>query len=856
MSTHVYDLVIGNGETIAVGTSPRLRWKISSTERDWVQERAEVELIGPDGVALSAACEGPSSVDVRWPFGAPPVVGGHRIRVRVKSTREGWSLWSDLQSMWVSAGFGASPPPLLCHPSPSRVAAPVLLRTSFDLPEEVVDARLVVAAQGSYDIELNGEPISDHVLAGGWPAFGDRLLVDEHDVTSHLCQSENAVRVWLAGGWFTEAYGHLGNTTRFYGDQPGIAMRITVALASGAVIVIDENSPWEISDAGPLRSSSIYQGEDFDARLLEEAWNEHGPSWVSAARRDVTARFDLRAAPPVRRTETLPVVEWWRTNDGTILLDFGQNHAGRLRMHVRGERGRRLVVRHAEVLEHGRLATRPLRHAAARDTFVLAGDSAGETFEPRFTFHGYRYAEIDGWPGEFDPGAVESEVIGSDLRRIGHFACSDPLVDRLHDNVIWSTRSNFLALPTDCPQRDERLGWTGDIQVFAPTSSFLYDDNAFLQSWLVDLRLEQEARGGRVPVIVPDPIRDILSPAAAWGDAATIVPWTLYERFGDTAVLEHQFESMKAWVDYVWARADAGIWHEAFQFGDWLDPTAPPEAPGQAMTDPDLVATAYLTRSCELTARTAAVLGRREDEELYWSRADTTRQAFLTTFMRTDGLLSSDTPTAYSLALVFDLVTDPAVRARLGDRLADIVRAGGHLIQTGFVGTPIICDALTMAGHAADAEALMFQTQCPSWLYAVTKGATTIWERWDSLLEDGSVNPGEMTSFNHYALGAVADWLHRRVGGLAPAAAGYRIIAVAPVFLSRLDWAESALDTPYGQVATRWERRGDGAIDVSVEVPPNVQANVDLPGWPTSLLVGSGEHRWTVERAADDAGAA
>ncbi len=367
------------------------------------------------------------------------------------------------------------------------------------------------------------------------------------------------------------------------------------------------------------------------------------------------------------------------------------------------------------------------------------------------------------------------------MERTGWFECSDPLINRLHENVVWSMRGNFFDIPTDCPQRDERLGWTGDLQVFSPVAAFLYDSYGFLASWLQDLAAEQREMGGIVPAVVPNTLNGPLQGTAAWGDAAVIVPWVLYQRFGDEAILAAQFESMRAWVD--WIEDFAGenrLWDDGFQFGDWLDPAAPPESPGDARTDPYLIATAYFARSAELVGRAAGVLGRGEEEAHYLALANEVRQAFAREYVTPAGRLLSDAQTAYTLAIEFGLLTDPEQRQHAAERLHALVRAGGYHIGTGFVGTPLICDALCNTGAYADAYRLLLQRECPSWLYPVTMGATTIWERWDSMLPDGSVNPGEMTSFNHYALGAVADWLHRTVGGLAPAQPGYRQIAVRP----------------------------------------------------------------------------
>ncbi len=495
-------------------------------------------------------------------------------------------------------------------------------------------------------------------------------------------------------------------------------------------------------------------------------------------------------------------------------------------------------MRHAEVLEHGELGTRPLRRAAATDRFTLAGTGV-EEYSPRFTFHGFRYAELDGWPGDLDPAAVVAVVVHSDMVRTGHLSTGDPLLDQLHRNVVWGMRGNFLAVPTDCPQRDERLGWTGDIEVFAPTASYLYDTSGFLASWLADLAAEQT--DGVVPFVVPNVLPYPAPPAAAWGDAATVVPSVLWQRFAARDVLERQLESMVAWVGAI--RQVAGedlLWTGGMQFGDWLDPAAPPENPAGARCDSDIVATAYLAWSARLLADAADVLGHArlaaESRELAADVGTAFRDAFVTP----SGRMMSDAATAYALAICFGLV-EGEQRESAGARLAEWVRAHGYLIGTGFVGTPLLLDALTVTGHVDAAYRMLQQTELPSWLYPVTMGATTIWERWDSMLPDGSINPGEMTSFNHYALGAVADWMHRRIGGIAPAEPGYRTVDVAPLPGGRVRGASASLDTGYGLVEVTW-RWADGVFVVDVGVPPNARARIHLPGLAGVREVGSGAH--------------
>jgi alpha-L-rhamnosidase len=557
------------------------------------------------------------------------------------------------------------------------------------------------------------------------------------------------------------------------------------------------------------------------------------------------SRLVAPQGPPIRPTEVLPAIDLWPSASGGTVVDFGQNAVGWVRLRTRGlPEGTTVTVRHAEVLADGELDTIPLRGARATDTWVLRGP-AQETLEPRLTLHGFRYAEVSGVP-DLKAEDVELVVVGSDLKPTGTFHSSSDLLNRFHDNVIWSGRGNFVDVPTDCPQRDERLGWTGDIQVFAPAALFLFDTAGFLTSWLADLAAEQ-LPDGSVPHVVPDVIRSRIgwAPAAAWGDAATIVPWTIYERTGDVGVLEAQYDSMRAWVDKEAAAAGADrLWTGGFQYGDWLDPTAPDDDAAAAKADPAVVATAHLVHSAELVARAAGILGRTEDAHRFAGLAAEVRRAFAQAFITPDGRVVSDAQTVYALAIEWDLLPGPTQREYAGLRLAELVRTTGFHIATGFVGTPLVCDALTSTGHQELAYRLLLQTGCPSWLYPVTMGATTVWERWDSMRPDGTTNPSGMTSFNHYALGAVADWMHRVAAGLAPMAPGYREILVRPRVTSSLTGVSATHRTPYGQARVAWSR-ADGELTVEVGVPVGVSARVDLPGSP-GVVVRHGEHSWTM----------
>ncbi len=828
-----------HGSDSVADASPVIGWVTETDAEGWTQSKAEVEL-ELDGEVQTHTVEGRESVRLRWPFRPLETRDEARLRVRVSGSDGDVSEWTERR---IVAGFladGEWQAETIAVAEPASHAEPATLRTTFSLDRDVRRATLYATAVGVYQAAINGDDVDDQVMKPGWTPFQARTVHESTDVTPLLRAGENVLSVRLAGAWATERYGFRENAAPVYGEQPRFAAQLLIEYADGSSDSIRTDGSWQ-SAPNEITASGLYAGEDHDARRTASEWTP------VAVVEDVPVP-GARVSPFVRRIEERPVVDVITTPAGKTVVDFGQNLVGRLRIRVAGPSGTVVTLRHAEVLEHGELGTRPLRAAAATDHYTLSGDGV-EEWEPEFTFHGFRYAEIEGWPGEFDPADVTAVVIHSDMERTGWFDTSHELVRQLHENVVWGLRGNFLSVPTDCPQRDERLGWTGDIQVFAPTASFLYDVRGFLDSWLRDLEIDQV--DGVVPFVVPN-VLGPARPAAAWGDAAAVVPTVLYERFADLDTVARQFDSMKAWTDAILSYSgDRRLWEGMFQFGDWLDPDAPPQHPAKAKTSADIVASAYVFRSADLTARAAALLGREELAAEYAAIAEEVRQAFLAEYVTESGRMVSDAQTAYSLAIVFDIV-EPGRRQALGDRLAELTRLSGYRIGTGFVGTPIIQDALTRTGHLDTATRLLTQTENPSWLYPVTMGATTIWERWDSMLPDGTINPGQMTSFNHYALGAIADWLHRTVAGLAPAAPGYARLSIEPHPLEGFDFAEAAHLTPYGRAAVRWERAGDGIV-VEATVPPNTEAEVVLPDGARHT-VGSGSHRWTsaapVERSA------
>jgi alpha-L-rhamnosidase len=739
--------------------------------------------------------------------------------------------------------------------TPEEVNAP-RLRTEFSLESghgDVTDAVLQASAQGIFEAYLDGRKVGDDVLSPGWSSYEWRLRYREYDVTDQLRgQPGRAVVLGMAlgNGWFRGRLTWSG-ARHLYGDRLGAIAALTISYADGHQQVIRTDDSWTSGPSAVL-ADDFYDGQTIDARLASAAWLQPGftdATWAGVVALD----FDVDklvgyVGPPVVRHEEVRPVEIWKSPEGRTLVDFGQNLVGWLKFSVTGDRGQSITLRHAEVLEHGELGVRPLRTAKATDQLILSGGE--DFFEPTFTFHGFRYAEVEGWPGELTADSLVAVVVSSQLERIGTFECSDPLLNKLHRNVVWGQRGNFVDVPTDCPQRDERLGWTGDLAVFSPTATFLFDTGRFLQDWLRDLDAEQRAADGMVPFVVPDVIK-FMPPhkefggedsTSFWSDAAVWVPWACWQAYGDRAALAEAYPAMAAHVRRVEGKlSEAGLWDSGFQFGDWLDPSAPPERPGDAKADPGVVSTAALYRSSATVAEVARELGNDADAEHFAELAARVRTAFNTHYASADGRVLSDCPTVYALAIAFGLLDEPR-RQLAGDRLAELAAENGYRVSTGFAGTPYISDALTMTGHLDHAYKLLLERECPSWLYPVLMGATTIWERWDSMLPDGSINPGEMTSFNHYALGAVADWMHRVIGGIAPAAPGYAQVRIAPQPGGGLTWARTSLRTPHGLIQVAWEII-DGELKVEVELPEGVTAELDLPGMDVEIITGGSVSR-------------
>ncbi len=840
---------------------PRLSWRTEMDAEGWEQSAYRIEVTDEDGGGtLWDSGRVVSRESVLVSYGGPPLCSRQRCqwKVRVWDRDEEQSEWSEparfeaglLETADWSARFVT---PDWDEDTSTSQPCPYL-RREFDVDGEVARARLYVTALGVYEVEINGVRVGDHVLAPGWTSYEHRLRYQTYDVTDLLRSGANAIGAVLGDGW-ARGYLNVGIEPKrnVYTDRLALLAQLEIARTDGSVLRVATDESWRAS-TGPILAADLYNGETYDAGHELVGWSEPGfddSDWagVRVLDRDLGTLF-APTGPPVRRIEEVRPASITTSPSGKTIVDFGQNLVGRVRLRVSGPAGTTVTLRHAEVLDGGEVFTRALLYAQATDHYTLAGGGV-EEYEPRFTFHGFRYVEVSGWPGELTADGLVAVVCHSDMTRTGWFECSDDLVNRLHENIVWGQRGNFLDVPTDCPQRSERLGWTGDIQVFTPTACLLYDVAGFLTSWLADVAAEQLPDGG-VPFVVPDTLgreNRRASAAAGWSDAAVIVPWLLYRHYGDRGLLETQYPSMCGWVEHMIARAgDNLLWDRGFQFGDWLDPKAPPDAPADARTDPYFIATAYFAHSTELLSRAAAVLGRDDDAARYGELAEKVEGAFRREYVSPSGRPVSDSQTACVLALSFDLLLEEQ-RARAAARLVELIdRNLGHL-ATGFLGTPALCDVLTDAGFLDAAYDLLLRRTCPSWLYPVTMGATTVWERWDAIRPDGSINPGRMLSFNHYAFGAIGAWLYGTVAGIQPEPdeAGWRRFRIRPQPGGRLTHARAQLHVPYGPVESDW-RIGGNRFSLDIEVPPNTTAEVLLPGRDGDPVeVGSGRHAWQYE---------
>lgn len=837
---------------------PRLSWQLQTTRRGVMQAayqlrvaRTERELRAASGFLFDSGRVN-SDESVHRAYDGPPLRSGQRYywQVRVWDASGRASEWSDVAfwetglleaADWKAAWIEPDWPE-----DPKQSTPAPMLRREFNVNGEIESARAYVTSHGLYELWLNGERVGDQVFTPGWTSYNRRLQYQTYDVTRLLRNGSNAIGALLGNGWYRGNLAWAGKRN-IYGDRLALLAQLRITYRDGREEIIGTDRNWKAA-TGPLLMSEIYHGETYDARLEKPGWTSAGfadSQWsgvrVAEHRKDILV---APAGPPVRRIQELRPVKIFKTPAGDTVVDLGQNLVGWVRVKVQGAAGTTITLRHAEVLDKaGNFYTENLRAAKATAQYTLKGGGI-ETFEPHFTFFGFRYVAVSGWPGELTPDSLTGVVVHSDMTPTGEFETSSALINQLQHNIEWGQKGNFLDVPTDCPQRDERLGWTGDAQVFSRTAAFNMDVAGFFTKWLRDLAADQYPNGS-VPHVIPDVLGSAegqqAGGSAAWADASVIIPWNMYLSYGDKRILEEQYPSMKRWVEYMRQRAgDDYIWDGDNHFGDWLAfATTRSDYPG-ATTGKDLIATAFFAYSTDLLQRTAQILGKQDEAAHYREQLSRIKDAFRREFVTETGRVGEDTQTAYALALQFDLLPE-ALRPVAAKRLAREIGQRKHL-TTGFVGTPYLCHVLTRYGYLDEAYLLLNREQYPSWLYPVKQGATTIWERWDGQKPDGSFQDKGMNSFNHYAYGAIGEWMYRVMAGIEidPAAPGYKHILIQPQPGGGFTRVRASHKTMYGKLSSAWTLN-DSSFELRVEVPANTRATVRLPKAQLAAVTESGQ---------------
>lgn len=841
---------------------PRLSWQVNAEHRGARQTAYQI-VVGKGPAVLENPAAGVwwdtgkvmSDSSLFIPYAGPALQPGQRCywRVRVWDEHDTVSTWSQIafwemglldsgnwQADWITPDWDED----ISRPQPAP-----LLRRSFSVQSVPVTARIYATSLGLYELRLNGQRVGEAVLAPGWTSYDHRLQYQTYDVTGLVRAGGNVLGTILGDGWYR---GYLGSTghRNLYGDRLALLVQLQLTYADGRVELIGSDGQWRAT-RGPIQMSDIYMGEIYDARQEKPHWDKAGyddSDWYGVRRLDQSKEIVVaQVGPFVRRQEETRPVNILHSPKGETILDFGQNMVGWVQMRVRGPQGATITLRHAEVLDQqGNLYTKNLRTAEQITRYTLKGlTEADEIFEPHFTFQGFRYVAVEGFPGEPTFDNFTGVVLHSDMPPTGTFECSNPLINQLQHNIVWGQKGNFVDVPTDCPQRDERLGWTGDTQVFIRTACFNMNVAAFFTKWLRDLSADQLPNGS-VSFVVPDTLAKTgsthTSGAAAWGDAAVICPWTIYLCYGDTRLLEEQYESMAGWVEFIHSRAgDDYIWRNDFQFGDWLDYRGQDARRPTPVTNTELIATAFFAYSTGLLANVARVLGKANEAKHYADLADKVKAAFNAEFVTPAGRVGPNTQTAYVLALHFDLLPEP-IRPLAAKRLVEEIRQNQYHLTTGFAGTPYLCHVLSRYGYTDIAYELLNQESYPSWLYPVKQGATTIWERWDGIKPDGSFQDAAMNSFNHYAYGAIGEWLYRVVAGieLDPEAPGYKRFLIQPQPGGQLTYASASLDSMYGRIESKWTLEDDG-FQLAVAIPANTESAVHLPAQSVEAITEQGQ---------------
>ena len=686
---------------------------------------------------------------------------------------------------------------------------PVFLK-KWNSEKIVAQATLYITALGVYEVKINGRRVGEYVLAPGWTVYEKRLQYQTYDITDLLADGENVIEAVVGKGWFSSPMpGWLQTEDKKIraGRRNAILAELHITYADGVeeILATDENWQWGESK---IRFSEIYDGEMYDAQFETKEWKK---AVVSDWSKEILIPQE---GEEIREMERITAQSVFRTPAGELIVDFGQEVTGYVEVSVNAKAGERIRILHGEVLDrNGNFYNDNYRSARAEINYICK--EGEQTWHPSLTFFGFRYLKLVEFPGEVKQEQFVAVAVYSNIRQTGKLKCSDPELNQLFSNIFWGQKDNFLDVPTDCPQRDERLGWTGDAQAFVKTASYNYDVEKFFKKWLHDLAAGQREDGG-VGQVIPDFLPGE-APSAAWGDAATICPWQIYLTYGDPKILEDQFESMKKWVDYITKETTtAYLWTGGVHFGDWLGLDAP-SGSYKGSTREDFIATVFYAYSASLVVKAGKVLGRdvAEYENLYAGIVKKFREIYT----------EYKTQTEHVIAVQFNMAED---NQKTADALAKMIKEDGAQMRTGFVGTPYLLHVLSNYGHADLAYTLLLRREYPSWLYSVRKGATTVWEHWDSIMEDGNFWSMDMNSFNHYAYGAVADWIYECAAGIRPVedAPGFERVVISPQPDSRLEWLRAEMDTRHGRICSQWTYV-DGRVKYEIEVDMSARIIID-----------------------------
>jgi alpha-L-rhamnosidase len=754
------------------------------------------------------------------------------------SWQMGMLLPSDWTAQWITPGFIEDS---VLRPSP-------LFRKEFTINKKIASATAYITAHGLYHAEIDGKKIGSAFLTPGWTSYNKRLQYQAYDVTDMLQEGKkNVVGVELGNGWYR---GYIGFDPKpnLYGKDIALLFQLEITYADGTKETINSDDSWKCS-TGPVRFAEIYYGATIDDRMQQKDWSTtlfDDKKWSGVNVQNFSKTTLVGSnSEPVRKHETFKPVKIFTTPKGEKVIDFGQNLVGWVQMKVTGKAGDKIVISHAEVIDKaGNFYTENLRTARSQDTYILSGDGE-ETFEPQFTWQGFRFIKVEGYPGDLKPEDFTAVALYSDMTPMGTFSCSNTAINQLQHNIQWGQKGNFLDIPTDCPQRDERLGWTGDAQVFSRTASYNMNVHNFFAKWLKDVAADQYSSGS-IPFVIPNVLgknaTDGPGASTGWADVCTIIPWNMYLAYGDKRILENQYASMKNWVDYMKQKSRDDIWNTGFHFGDWLFYSVNDDTDGSsAITNKYLIAQCFYACSTQLLINAATLLGKEEDVKYYTDLLTKIKEAYMREYVTPNGLISSDTQTAYVLALQFDMLPENLRQQAVERLVRNIHRYDDHL-TTGFLGTPYICGVLSRFGRADVAYSLLLQDTYPSWLYPVKMGATTIWERWDGIKPDGTFETPSMNSYNHYAYGAIGDWMYRVITGIDTKTdtPGYKAIVIKPTIGGKLTFASADYETNYGKISSHW-KVDNGAVSLDVEVPANVTATVYVPAKEGSSLLESGQ---------------